>query len=215
MIRAEGLLCKGLDDDPWALDAAIAALREIVASEPENFFAQLESADALRARFRCSDDAAEALATAAAFLNRAPLGDATADLAAYVASNAAALQREQRRAVMDMQRIARIEVPSASDVYVMVTLLKQLGPAAVALAEGVVAASIERDPSDEYMQLARAELTWGQATWDRAGELYRGLDQRCARENKSTAPCAIARDRVRQLARVGQYPGSFEGKRQP
>ena len=91
LILSEGLLCRGLQDDPAALDAAIAHLRTIAAEEPANFFVQLDLADALRKRFPLSDAAETQLRSVRALLDRSDVGAARAELTTYIDENLAAV----------------------------------------------------------------------------------------------------------------------------
>lgn len=97
LILAEGLLCRGLQGDSQALDAAIALLEQTVTDEPANFFAQLELADALRQRSPVSEQAERALQHARDLLAAADVGAARQELAAYIDENLAAVA--QSRAV--------------------------------------------------------------------------------------------------------------------
>lgn len=53
LIRAEALLCRGLEDDREALDEAIDGFTDVVGREPENFFARLYLGESISGEWDC------------------------------------------------------------------------------------------------------------------------------------------------------------------
>ncbi len=106
MVLAEGLLCRGLDDDPDSLDESIALLREIVREDPSDFFAQLDLSDALRRRFPLSAAAERTATRARILLDHADLGAAADDLRQYIEENVAAVVAGRADAQPLLQRSA-------------------------------------------------------------------------------------------------------------
>jgi hypothetical protein len=97
LILAEGLLCRGLEGDGAALDQAIERFSEIVAREPENFFAQLGLADGLRRRSPHGDATLAAQRRVRQLLAQSDVGAAREELAAYVEENLAAIEQARAR----------------------------------------------------------------------------------------------------------------------
>jgi hypothetical protein len=97
LILAEGFLCRGLEGDAAAVNRAISLLTQLVADNPENFFAQLELADALRKRDATSEEAERALRRAGALLARADVGAARGVLQTYIQENLTAIVETRGR----------------------------------------------------------------------------------------------------------------------
>ncbi len=198
-LRAEGLLCRGLDDDPWALDEAIALLREIVADKPDNFFAQLALADALRKRFPASGEAQAALRRARELLAAVDDGPARAELAEYLTENAAAITAHRSRVLaLVREREGAFAAASPQDVAALVRALPQTGPAGIERAEQHLEVYLMEHDDAALRTLYRAELMRGRAPPARCRMLYAdAVSALCAAPPSDD--CALAQRRLAQL----------------
>jgi tetratricopeptide (TPR) repeat protein len=202
MLLAEGLLCRGLEDDPRALDAAAEMLRRIVAEEASNFFAQLELADALRKRFPLSDEAQAALRRARAGLDASDLGAARQALTDYIDENLAAMA--QQRAVILPPLRSRAEALesgtlSASDLADSVILLSESGPDGIDQAERGLDVYLALHPGDALGTLYRAEILRLEGQGTRSLPLYAEAEKRlCVPGAAPSSQCSLARWRLKQ-----------------
>jgi len=202
MLLAEGLLCRGLEDDPGALDAAAEMLRRIVAEEPSNFFAQLELADALRKRFPLSDEAHAALRRARTGLDAADLGAAREDLTDYIQENLAAMA-QQRAAILPLLR-SRAEALacgtlSATDLADSVILLSETGPDGIDQAQRGLDVYLARHPGDALGTLYRAEILRLEGQGTRSLPLYAEAEKHlCVPGAAPSSECSLARWRLKQ-----------------
>lgn len=126
LLLGEGLLCRGLQDDPWALECAIAELHLVVAQRPDDLFAQLALADAVRKRYPLSAEAAGELERARALLERNDFGAARDDLATYISENLAAVRQARARVLPVVDRSRAALVAGGLSVSERATLAQQL-----------------------------------------------------------------------------------------
>jgi hypothetical protein len=163
MLLAEGFLCRGLRDDPAALDAAIGLFEDVVRDQPSNFFARLELADALRKRFPASREAEAALRRALAELKNADLGAATTGLKQYMEENLAAIVDQRVRLLASLERLTRdfsagrLKPP---DMATFAQLLALTGPAALAQARRYLARHLARHPDATPVLRGYLESFW-------------------------------------------------------
>jgi tetratricopeptide (TPR) repeat protein len=100
LVLAEGYLCRALQDDPWALRAAIRLFRDAMRDDPLDFFALLQYADALRRLYPISDEARAVLRRAQQMLaDDADVGASRTELEAYV-DEALRAMHSQRAAIL-------------------------------------------------------------------------------------------------------------------
>jgi hypothetical protein len=200
-ILAEGRLCQGLKDNPWELDKAIDMLRQIVADEPRNFFAQLELADALRKRYPASAEAHTVLLRARDLLNAVELGRARADLAEYVAENAAAIAGQRSR-ILSLVReyeadftAGRLQPPHMA---ALLLALEQTGGSGVERAERYLEVYLMQHDDIALRTLYSAELMRGRSPPARCRDLYAdAVSALCAAQPSSD--CSLAQWRLTQL----------------
>jgi hypothetical protein len=213
MILAEGLLCRGLDDDPEALDAAAVLLRNVAAEEPANFFAQLELADALRKRFPLSDEAWSAARHALEMLGRADVGAARPDLTGYLTENLAAMDAQRRQAAPALARHAAglaAGTLSPAEIREYLNLLVLTGPEGLTRAAAAVDAYLARQCDDALATLYRGEIARGRASRSESRSLYAAAQARLCRSDATAveaAECELARWRLQQLERTVDRDG--------
>jgi tetratricopeptide (TPR) repeat protein len=195
---AEALLCRGLDDDLAALDAAIAQLHAIGRDEPADVFIQLELADAVRKRFPLSDDAQALLRRARALLDAGDVGAARADLTDYIEDNLAAVVAYRARQQPRLAALAaafRAEQLSAVEVGEFVSLLALTGPGGLLVAEERLNEYLAQHPDAELATLRRAELLRGRASVDTVRELYQAAERAlCVDGGRSAATPPVQKD---------------------
>lgn len=219
LLLAEGLLCRGLEDDPTALDSAAEILRQIVRDEPANFFAQLELADALRKRFPLSDEAQTMLGRARQLLDGTDVGAARQRLAQYIDDNLAAMAEQHARTLPLVQTraaaLATGTLPPA-DMAGFVILLAQTGPDGVVQAERSLETYLTRHYDDMLATLYRAELLRAGGAAERARPLYADAEARlCHAGTVQSSECSLARWRLEQLDRKvsdGRETGAATGR---
>jgi hypothetical protein len=210
LIAAEALLCEGLDDDPWALDAAIAALRQVAARRPGDFFAQLDFADALRKRFPCSAEALQALERARTLLARTDLGAAQAEMSAYIAENAAAVAQQRGRALalLEAHKLAVANQPVvASDTNEVAAALALTGLPGLQRAREMSDRYVAQHPDDSAATLLRAELSRGCVSPQESHALFVQVRQHLCPSRaavQDNAQCAYLDWRVTQLLHLSE-----------
>jgi hypothetical protein len=215
-ILAEGLLCRGLEnDDPWTLEAAMAGFAERLARQPKDFWAQLYTAEALRRRFPLSKKVPAAFERAADLLEEADVGEARGELAAHIreALGGVASHRAQFLPLLQRRR-AEIErkalTPSAAGD--LLTLLGQTGTSGVDRALALLDREITQQLDKGLAFLYRAELLRGRDTPASVAALYRSAKEALcdAKARSSQNECQRARWRLEQLqaaeAREGGRP---------
>jgi hypothetical protein len=219
MLLAEGLLCRGLEDDPWALDAAISLFRRTVAQEPSNFFAQLELADALRKRFPLSDEAWTALQRVEGMLPNADVGAARGELAEYVDENLAAMANSRARTLplLPVERAALATgIISPSDMAAFLSQLALTGPDGVREAEDSLEKYVARHGDDETAALQRAEILRGTVDPSASRALYAAAAARlCSPVTPEHRECAQAKWRLEQVERTLARGGEAQIARPP
>lgn len=205
MLVAEGLLCRGLEDDPGALDAAIGMLRQIAADQPAHFFAQLELADALRKRFPLSDDAQAALLRARDLLQTADVGAARQELTDYIDENLAAVAQHRAGALPFLEESAQrlaTNTLSPAEMAGFISVLAQTGPEGLLGAEQRLDTYLMRHTDDALATLYRAELLRGRVLPETSRRLYAEAEARLCdrpRAEAESPECRLARSRERQL----------------
>ena len=208
LILAEGHLCRGLDDNPWALDEAISRLHEISVSDPTNFNVQLELAEALRKRFPLSEDTEQALLRARDLLRSADVGAARPALAQYLAQTTTAVADRRARTVSNVavaQAEFNLSSVAASDLSLLVSLLAQTGPLGLQRAEEILAAYLARYPDDARAQFDRAEVQRGRVSPAVLRAHYAATAVRLCDASagaSTTAECSVARLRLTQIEKV-------------
>jgi tetratricopeptide (TPR) repeat protein len=201
-LLADGLLCRGLEDDPGALDAAAEMFRRIVAEEPSNFFAGLELADALRKRFPLSDEAESALRRAQRILPNADVGAAREDLTDYIEENLAAMA-QQKASILPILR-GRAEALasgslSATELADSVILLSETGPGGIDRAQRGLDVYLARHPGDALGTLYRAEILRLAGQGAGSLPLYTEAEKHlCVPGTVPSSECSLARWRLTQ-----------------
>ena len=204
LILAEGFLCAGLQDDAWALDAAISRLERIIADEPANFFARLDLADAVRMRYPLSDAAHDTLAMADDLLDDADIGAAGPDLRRYVRQNIRGL--EAARSVASGSLTAAGEPspigaqPLSLAALARSTQLALTGPSAATQVQSVLDAHLRRTPNDPLAFLLSAELQLGRAPRETVRDLYQKAKAMLCIDVRYPTQCDLATRRIKQLA---------------
>ncbi|MFI5364029.1 MAG: hypothetical protein ACHQ4J_00245 [Candidatus Binatia bacterium] len=203
MILAEGWLCKGLDDNPAALDLAIDLLRQRVAEEPSNFFARLELADAIRKRYPLSGEAQSALRQAGGTLASADVGAAREELAQYVHENSAAIEQQRLHTLPLVEsRLAELKAGTLSpaDMAGLVILLADTGPDGVGYAQRSLETYLAVRPDDMLATLYQAEILRARGKVQRCPPLYsKAVALLCHDDTPPSSACALARWRLEQL----------------
>jgi hypothetical protein len=204
-VLAQGLLCRGLRDDPWALDAAIRELERLLAEDDRDFFSRLYLAEAMRRRFPLSEEAVKAFVLASGTLPAADVGAARADLAAHIEGSLRALQAHGDQFRPRLERLLAQEAMGAltrEQLPEIAVLLAQTGPGGVDRALAILDAHRAEHQDPAFATFYRAELLRGRITRKEATRLYRSAetvlcdDRAPAREDE----CSRARWRLRQLA---------------
>lgn len=204
MIVAEGLLCAGLQEDLWALDAAIALLDRIVAEEPSNLFARLDLADALRLRYPLSDAAYDALAMVDARLDQADVGAARDGLRQYVRQNLGGL--DAARSIVSYSSGASHESasmgpqPLSLAALAIGTALALTGPSRVAELQSALDAHLRQVPGDPLASFLKAELSLGRVPRETARDLYQQAKMRLCINARYKTQCDLAKRRIGQIA---------------
>ncbi len=202
---AEGFLCKGLEDDPDALDAAISMFRQIVADEPLNFFAELELADALRKRFPLSQEAQSELLRTRRALGAADVGAARQELAGYVDENFAATADLRLRMVpLIEERAAALAAGTIlpADMAVFVILQAETGIDGLAQAGRDLETYLALHDDETLATLYRAEILRMRGMKDRCRPLYvEAAERLCHDGAPPSSECSLARWRLEQLQR--------------
>jgi hypothetical protein len=204
MILAEGFLCVGLQDDMWALDAAISLLGRIVAEEPSNLFARLDLADALRRRYPLSDAAHDALVMVDGRLDDADVGAARDQLRQYVRQNIGGIEAAWS-VVTDWptasgEPIAIGAQPLSLGALAKATQLALTGPSAAAEVRAALEAHLRRLPNDPLASLLNAELSLGRAPRETVYGLYQKAKEELCGDARYATQCDLATRRVGQLA---------------
>jgi hypothetical protein len=201
---AEGFLCAGLaGDDPWALEEAIALLRDIVAASPDHLFARLELADALRARYPLSEEALGQYEDAKRLLEPPACGAACGELAEHIDASVRALGRKRER----LGRAGEPRRPPAETrrFAAHVTALAQSGIEGERRALELLD-DRARLSADRYLDtLQRAELLRGTRPREEIRGLYEAArHQLCRAENEGENRewCSLVQFRIEQLDRV-------------
>jgi tetratricopeptide (TPR) repeat protein len=219
VLLAEGLLCRGLDeDDPWALEEAIEMFRRVLADEPGSFFALLDLADALRGRFPLSEEARTAMIRVRDALGNADVGDARESLAEYIDDNLATFADQRRHALPLLQTWAAAlaaDSLSSADIPGFVSLLAQTGPEGLRRAEDGLDRYLAMGRDDTLVTFYRAEISRGRATPERLRLMYEQIAARSCGSDPSTqaAQCSVARLRLSQLRRLTNRRESAQSAR--
>lgn len=212
LIRAEGYLCKGLNDDPVALDQAIFLLSQSVAEQPDNFFARLELADAEYKRFPLSGRAEAALEQLGDLLHSDRLGAARHELESHVTEKRAAAERRVARTLPLLQRYGAhyqadtLPPPAMAE---LVSLLVLTGTDGVARAAQLLDAFLARHPDATLATLYRGEILLARGAVFDARSLYREAANQLCRANapQQRHDCSLARRRITELERFGSEGG--------
>jgi len=214
--RAEALLCEGLQDDPGALDQAIDAFEQVLMDEPQNFFARLYLAEALRKRFFLSDDAAEAFTVARDALSQADVGAANAALDAYLARTLQELREQQLHfalVIHDLQAAVNAGAASAHQVGELLTLIAQTGRGAPTRALAMLDAYLGTHPNETLDTFYRAEILRGRLPRATLESLYRSAEINLCGDRRDTAndqACSLARGRLKRLEEGPKTPVLIE-----
>ncbi len=213
-IVAEALLCRGLErDDPWALDAALGAFQAQLSAHPDDFFAQLYAAEALRRRFPLADEAPIAFERAQAALATADVGAARTELGAHLRESLAALNAHRQQFLPLLRaRTAALQHGSLApgQVVDLLTLLVQTGPTGIDRALAILAAELVRQPNLALDTFYRAEILRGRESPQALMRLYRAAAAALCEAPPATPlnECQRARWRLEQLeATAGQREG--------
>jgi len=206
LVLAEGLLCRGLAGDVCSLDDAIVLLTEIAVKQPADFWARLDLAEAVRARFPASEESLSALKAAADALEQSDLGEASGTLARHI-ENSRAVVVAYRAWVLDRVAPKRSSALSgglpAEEMYEFVTLAALLG--AKGHAEALFALRIHGGADTPLARMATAELGRGLIAVDDAIALYsRAAAGLCGdgRLGIANSQCQLARTRLDTLRRI-------------
>lgn len=205
LIRAEGLLCAGVQDDPEALDRAIVDLEDAARREPGNFFAHLYLAEAVRKRYSFSDEALQAFVNAGAALTRAAVGAARPELQAYIDQSIEGVrQGRQQFSRRSREHEAALAAGQASSFQIgsWLTLLAQTGPAGLRRAVATLEAHVAAHSDETLNTLYRAELARGRLPSGTLHALYRAAEATLCTTGSDVPrqqACALARRRLRQL----------------
>jgi hypothetical protein len=227
LILAEGHLCRGLDDDPWALEEAIGQLGEILADDPANFAAQLDLAEALRRRFPLSEETEQALLRAQYLLRTSDVGAAHPTLLQHLVETTAAVA-DRRARTMSSLAVAQAEFDpnssTAGDLSLLVSLLAQTGPHGLQRADEILTAYLARRPDDIRAQFYRAEVQRGriQPVLLRPVYAVAAVSLCDVRAGLTTrAECSVAQLRLAQIANpsvsdeAGLALGPAERRKEP
>ena len=212
-IVAEALLCRGLErDDPWALQAAIAAFRARLSSQPDDFFSQLYYAEALRRRFPLADETPVAFKRAHTTLATADVGAARAALNAYLIDALADVNsnREQFLPVLRARAASLEQGPLApAQLIDLLTLLAQTGPRGVDHALAILDAQVSRQPDAALDTFYRAEILRGRESQGALVRLYQSAEAAVCEATRATPlnECQRSRWRLEQLEAIAEQKG--------
>ncbi len=201
LIVAEGYLCLGLEGDPWALDTSIDLLQQIIAERPDNWFARVELADAIRKRFPLSEAALTALKELRTALPTAPIVDRErAALTEYFDENAAALEENRARLLPLVRELADTALSSARAAE-RAGILVQCGDDGARAALQQIEAVLLHEADNGLLAFYRAEAQVGRVSPTRAHELFRAAAHELCEATPENADCWRPRLRLQQLAR--------------
>ncbi|MFI5397562.1 MAG: hypothetical protein ACHQ9S_18655 [Candidatus Binatia bacterium] len=204
LMRAEALLCRGVQDDPAALDLAITGFERVVAQEPLNFFARLYLAEAVRERFPSSDAARAAFAEAQRALDRADVGAAHPSLAAHIAQSIREITEQLQRsavAIHDSETAIATGNASPHAVGEWSMLVARTGSAGLERAVVRLDTYAAEHP-DPILGFYRAEMLRDRLPKSILGTLYRAAEERLCAEGGDVTDrqtCLLARWRLEQL----------------
>lgn len=204
IILAEGLLCRGVHGDDWALEDSITLLREIVTENPRDFFSTLALADALRERYPYSIDAEEVFERSRELVEDADLGAARGSFVEYIDTKRRDIERSRSSAAKRLLRTAASFERTSASTDGLGEFLLQLSRTG----ERGALQALERldaylplgndDPSALYY---RAEILRGRATRAAVAKLYAkaiALDTP-PKQKHSTKIAELAELRLRRL----------------
>lgn len=219
-ILAEGLLCRGLvQDDPWALAAAIDAFRAQVSAHPDDFFPRLYVAAAMQRRFPLAEETLAAHRSVQTALTTADVGAGRERLRTHLEEAIRALEAQRRQFLPLLQeRLAALERGplAAPQLIDLLILLPQTGPSGVERARKVLDAALAQQPDAALDTFYRAEILRGQESPEILIPLYRAaVATLCDRPDAPAHnECQRARWRLGQL-HAARGPASDDELRSP
>lgn len=210
MVHAEALLCAGQQDDPEALDQAAEGFRQILARDPNNFFAYLYLAEATRARFSFSNAAIRAFMQARSVLSEADVGAARASLDAYIAQTIREVREQQQhfaQMIYDTEATLAAGTASSHQVGQLLMIQARTGPEGLERAAVLLDAYVAAGHRDPILKFYRAEMLRGRLARPTLAALYQAAEPYLCAEGGDFADrqaCPLARLRLQQLGGVGQ-----------
>lgn len=202
LLLAQGYLCRGLGDDPAALDAAIDQLGALVEADPTDANTQLDLAEAMRKRYPLSHEAESALERVQALLSHDSVGAAHDLLAAHVRDNLDAVRKARSRAaalLADVREHPGASGDASSDVRLRAHLTAQTGADGRAEAESLLEDHLLVHPNDGNAAFQLAELLRGRANAERLQRLYEAAMHYLCAENRGGSPTAECTVALRRL----------------
>lgn len=186
----------------------MAGFEEQLSFRPNDFFAQLYEAEALRRRFPLSERVPRAFERAAATLATADVGEARASLASYLREELAAVASHRAQFLPLLERReaeAQRGTLSALGSTDLLVLLGQTGPAGVDRALGLLDGEPGHRLGQSLSVFYRAELIRGRDDRASVAALYRSArDALCSRgASNSQNECQRARWRLQQMEAPG------------
>lgn len=204
-ILAEALLCFGAQGDVRALEQAVRRLGAIVDSNPDDFFAHLYFADALRRRYLLSDEAVDAARSARELLGSNEVGNSRRWLTRYLDEWISRLE-EQRvqfaRPLREGEARYRQGTSTPLEVGDWLVLLATTGPDAARRAVQILDAYAARSGDSVLTSFYRAELLRAVLPDEELMRLYEEAERvLCAgpTEMPRAQRCATAQARLRRL----------------
>jgi hypothetical protein len=211
LLLAEGLLCAGLDGNPFALEDAVAQLRDIVAEDPANLYAQLEYADALRKQFPASVEAYSTLVRVRRTLKVADIGAARPDLGQYIAENLGAIRDQRARNaefLLPRESHAADGTLPKEEALRAVALLAEMGAHGRRRAEKLIGTIAARGEETGALKLMRVDLLIPRLEPEHAVALYSEAAAHACAGAESDA-CSMVQQRLANICRwVSNIPGA-------
>lgn len=196
---AEGLYCRGLDDDPLSLHLAALLFARLRRVEPGEFFLTLEYAETMHKLYPHSDAAREALLEAHHALREADVGAARERLEQHLRQNLMALRDEfPAQWALPLVSLNAVEDESSRAASTIAFAVAQRGPSAAADVASALKRRLTATPDDPIIILRLAEFAEG---WTGAGfqdGLAQAVSQLCPLEPE----CDTARRRLTQYLSI-------------
>lgn len=204
-MRAEGLLCLGLADDPEALDLAIDGFSQVIRREPLSFFPWLYYAEAVRQRYPLSDEAVNAFVSARQVLVQADVGSVRTDLFTYIDESIEQIRRAKDHfsgLILTGETVTADTASGPSQIGDRLMLIARTGPAGLRHALAMLDSYVATHPNTILSTFYRAELSRGIAGSQAIAALYSAASSfLCGNECELDCAtlCTISGTRLRYL----------------